>query len=85
MSTSSLQTRNNISRPSGLLSLFSLSAFPVILLVGLLIALTGCTVPAASLTHSPATTTVISEFNPSQSNTAGAVHIVDAQGGTLAL
>jgi len=83
MSTSSLQTRNSITRPSGLLSIFSLSAFPFILLIGLLIALTGCTAPAASLNHSPATSTAISEYIPANGNTADAVHAFEGSGGVL--
>lgn len=79
MSTSSLQTN----RPSGILSIFSLSALPILLMVGLLIALGGCSSPSASLNTETVATASISHYEAVETLPADAIERVVISGGTL--
>lgn len=83
MSTSSLQTRT-ATRSTGILNLFSLSALPILLMVGLLIALGGCSAPSASLNSNTAATATFSESSAIETLPADAIITVKVSGGTLA-
>jgi hypothetical protein len=83
MSTSSFGTRGTINRPSSVLNLFSLSAFPAVLLFGLIVALTGGVEASAVAETLPASTVSISQTIPAETSTASYIHVAVDKGGAL--
>lgn len=81
MSISSLHTRHLSARSSNVMNMFSLSGLPLILLLGLFIALTGCTAPTSAFPAPGVTTSASTIAGATEGNVAS--HTITSAGGAL--